>query len=240
MTLDDTLYSIQRLIDNYANRPLEFIVKRLISIKSDSEVFVDIKYLSTASMGFTHKEVDSIEYSQVDDSILVKLSINFFGLQTVNSPLSLNLHESIIQDISGDSYEIHDFYNFFNQRAYELLAQSFYKKSSLDKEHNVISDIFSGIFGLGLQMAEHDTSIYHRLMKKPDLLFTNKLSSTNIAELIRLFFDFISTVVLSNSAEAIWLDKVLFQIKSYRESSVPLKPVSLGCLKLSPEGRMAS
>ena len=86
-------------------------------------------------------------------------------------------------------FELDDFYNFFNNRAIELLTESFYKKSVLSKDSS-INNMWSSISGLALQMYTQDKQIFYRLMRNADLLFGNSLSANNIAKLIEIFFGF--------------------------------------------------
>jgi type VI secretion system protein ImpH len=188
--LDDLLTTqLQQLKDDYVSKSLEVVVKKLLLIKSKHKNKLKISYKCNASLGFPSREIDDITWDTRDDYIEVLVSINFFGLQSVNSPLPLNLHEQIVQDNSSDNFELDDFYNFFNNRAIELLAESFYKKSVLSKDSSIVG-LWSSISGLALQMYAKDKQIFYRLMRNADLLFGSNLSANNTAKLIEIFFEF--------------------------------------------------
>jgi len=188
--LDDLLIGqLQQLKDDYLNKSLEVVVKKLLLIKSKYSNTLKISYKCNASLGFPSREIEAITWDARDEYVEILVSINFFGLQSVNSPLPLNLHEQIVQDNSSDNFELDDFYNFFNNRAIELLAESFYKKSVLSKDSSIVG-LWSSICGLALQMYAQDKQIFYRLMRNADLLFGNSLSANNTAKLIEIFFEF--------------------------------------------------
>lgn len=187
--LDASLVAkLNELKADYLNKSLEVFVKRLLTIKADYKQ-VRVSYKCEASMAFPSREIRSIEWQEVGETISVVVSINFFGLQSVNSPLPLNLHEQLVHDINSDNYELDDFYNFFNNRLIELLVESFYKKDVLAKD-SALKDIWANIVGIALQLYADDKEVFYRLMNRADLLFSNKLSSNNIAKLVEVFFDF--------------------------------------------------
>jgi type VI secretion system protein ImpH len=142
-------------------------------------------------MAFAAREIDEFNYVfNKDDSVVdINVYINFFCLQSVNSPLALNFHESIVQDVSSDLHELNDFFNFFNNRAVELLSQTYTKKSVLNTS-STTQNIWSSLLGFASHVHKDDKDIYHRMMSHGDLVFGNMKSSVNIAKIIEIFFNF--------------------------------------------------
>ncbi|MEY8766136.1 MULTISPECIES: type VI secretion system baseplate subunit TssG [Francisella] len=188
--IDDLLLiELEQLKKIYIDKSLEVVVKKVLSINSKYENKIKIGYKCDASLAFAAREIDDISWKVSDDEFIeLIIHINFFGLQSVNSPLPLNLHEQIVHDVNNDSNELNDFYNFFNNRLVELLAESFYK--NVLARNNIINDIWPNILGLALQVYSDDKQVFYRIMNSAPLLFGNRISSNNSAKLIENFFEF--------------------------------------------------
>lgn len=189
--LVNILRELELLQDNYTSRSLITVVKKLSSFKKIYKAIIpiNITYEANPSFAFSAREIDSLSYEQTEEAITVKIVINFFGMQSVSSPLPLNLHEALIQDVSSDSYELNDFYNFFNQRAIELLAKSYIQRDVLNLDASTVG-IWSKLLGLASEIYRNDKFIFYRLMSRGDLLFGSNHSATNISKLVEVFFGF--------------------------------------------------
>lgn len=184
------LDQLDQLKNKYLDKSLEVVVKKLLLIQAQSNNSLKINYKCSASLAFPAREIQDITWQEEDGKIIVVVSINFFGLQSVNSPLPLNLHEQVVHDINSDSFELNDFYNFFNNRLIELLIDSLLKKNVLARNNSIVKDIWPNILGLALQIYSDDKQVFYRLMKSSALLLGSRLSANNIAKLIEIFFDF--------------------------------------------------
>ena len=189
--LKEILHELDILQQTSNSRSLITVVKKLAQLKKSTQgiVTIDIDYKANPSLAFSAREIASFNYQHQDNVIDIVICINFFGLQSVNSPLPLNLHEMLIHDVSADSYELNDFYDFFNHRMIELLAGSYTQRDVLNSDAST-ANIWSNILGLATQLYRDDQYIFHRLMTRADLLFSARHSAINIAKIIEVFFDF--------------------------------------------------
>ena len=97
----------------------------LYPFKSLARVLQYIKtpifYRANPSLGFSPREVQDLQVTQLQNQPVVDVTLNFMGLQGASTPLPVHFSEAIVQDDPDDS-NLNEFYNFFNQRLYSILV----------------------------------------------------------------------------------------------------------------------
>ncbi len=184
--------AISKLSVQALNMPFYVLVCQLKALVRayQNQVNISVHYVSAASMAFIAREISEVLLEEKDGYLQVTVVVNFMGLQSTDTPLPLVYQEQVVQDVHRDQFELHDFYNFFNQRALTLLESGLgkydYPTRCDEGFKDGLSKIWVGLSGLypEIEKAEKPNKIQHKLLKSMPWIFGKNMSLANIAKVI--------------------------------------------------------
>lgn len=192
--------------------------------QNEKSLYNNLIFKANPSLSFQKSDVSQIEFKEVDNRVIVEITLNFLSIFGSQSPMPANYSEMVLRSYESDKI-LYDFLNLFNHHLQRFIYPIWEKHRYYIQYQKDLSDTFSGyilsFLGLRINFKDGESKIdLSKLFRYAGLLNLPFKSANNIKTILKHYLSHENLEIIEFLPEK-------FFIPNYQKTNLGLGNCSL-------------